>query len=286
MQTSEPSRFEYSWEEAVAILRKDPDHQQLIFDSYLTEDLLGNCKRFAGSEEFAEVRRLLRRWAPAAVSVLDIPGGNGIAAYAFASNGFDVTTVEPDASRLVGRGAIEHVLGTAGLDATIVAAFGEELPFPPARFDVVYVRQGLHHARDLPRMLVELSRVLRPGGVLLACREHVVDNYGASLRAFLDAQPDHQLYGGEHAFTLPDYRAAMEGAGLTIAVQLGPFDSVINWYPNTPAVLRNKILQSLPGRVLRSVLPDDTVAAVGSWLFKRRKTPGRMHSFLAVKPQS
>jgi SAM-dependent methyltransferase len=286
MQTTGPPRFEYSWEEAIAILRKDPAYHDLIFDSYLTEDLLANCKRFACSAEFAEVLALLRRRAPDAHRVLDIPGGNGIATYAFVSNGFDVTTVEPDASRLLGRGAIAQVLSATGLGASIVDARGEELPFAGGAFDVVYVRQGLHHARDLRSMLGELARVLRPGGTLLACREHVVDDYGSSLRAFLDSQPDHQLYGGEHAFTLADYRAAIEAAGLQIAMQLGPFDSVINSYPNTPEVLHKKILHSLPGRVLRFVLSEGMVVALGVWLFKRRSIPGRMYSFLATKPQS
>jgi SAM-dependent methyltransferase len=286
MRTTEPSRFNYSWEEAIAILRRDPAHHELIFDSYLTEDLLANCERFADSDEFAEVRALLRQWAPDARRVLDIPGGNGIATYAFARNGFDVTSVEPDASRLVGRGAIAYVLSASGLGANIVDARGEELPFAPGAFDVIYVRQGLHHARDLPLMLTELGRVLRPGGALIACREHVVDDYGASLRAFLESQPDHQLYGGEHAFTLADYRAAIEGAGLQIVMQLGPFDSVINSYPNTPDVLRKKILRSFPGRVLRPVFSEDVVVALGVWLFKRRRTPGRMYSFLATKPRS
>ncbi len=45
-------QFPYTWEEAINILRKDPEHQELIFDAYLTNDLLGNCTRFAASEEF------------------------------------------------------------------------------------------------------------------------------------------------------------------------------------------------------------------------------------------
>jgi SAM-dependent methyltransferase len=281
--STQARKFKYSWEEAIAILRQDPAHQQLIFDSYLTEDLSGNCRRFESSAEFAAVRTLLRQFAPDARRLLDIPGGNGIATYAFASNGFEVTAVEPDPSPLVGRGAIERVLAAAGLRAEIVDARGEALPFKAATFDAVYVRQGLHHAADLPAMLRELGRVLRRGGVLLACREHVVDDYGASLKAFLDTQVDHQLYGGEHAFTLVDYRAAIRGAPLRIAAEFGPFDSVINTYPNTPDVLRAKILQSRSGRALRVLLPDDAVAAIGAWVHKRRKAAGRMYSFLAVK---
>ena len=285
MSTTEAPKFKYSWEEAIELLRNDPAHQDLIFDAYLTRDLAANARRFVASAEFAEVRALLARHAPDARRVMDMPGGNGIATFAFASAGFVVTTVEPNPSDSVGRGAIATSLASAGLRADVVDAWGEALPFSDASFDVAYVRQGLHHANQLPKMLSEIARVLVPGGVLLACREHVVDDYGPSLEAFLASQVDHQLYGGENAFTLADYRAAMTGAGLAIELELGPHDSIVNAYPNTPEVLRRKILASRPGRLLRKVLPDDVVAAIGTWHAHRRQIPGRLYTFLAVKPR-
>jgi SAM-dependent methyltransferase len=277
-------RFPYTWEEAIEILRDDPAHRDLVRDAYLERDLVGNSRRFAASEEFTAVRALLAAAAPGAHRVLDMPGGNGIATHAFAAAGFEVTTVEPNPSASVGRGAIAQVLAAAGLEAEIVDAWGESLPFADASFDVAYVRQGLHHAADLPRMVAQLARVLKPGGVLLACREHVVDDYDESLKAFLSSQVDHQLYGGENAFTLADYRAAIAAAGLGLERELGPFDSIVNAYPNTPEVLRRKILESPQGKALRRVLPDSAVAAIGSWRLKRLKTPGRLYTFLARKP--
>jgi SAM-dependent methyltransferase len=278
-------KFQYSWEEAIEILRRDPTHRELIFHSYLTADLHENARRFHKSAEFAAALALLTEYAPQARTLLDIPGGNGIAAYAFAKAGFDVTTVEPDPSSTVGRGAIGSVLQNAGLAADVVESYGENLPFPSGKFDVVYVRQGLHHAQDLPRMLKEYARVLRAGGVLLACREHVVDDYSASLRNFLDSQVDHQLYGGENAFTLPDYRAAIVGSGLSLAKELGPFDSAINLHPETPASFEMAILASRSGRILSRILPKDWVIGFGKWRMARKKTPGRLYSFLAVKPK-
>jgi SAM-dependent methyltransferase len=272
-----------TWEEAVRILRDDPAHQRRIYDSYLTADLLGNCERFLRSAEFREVVSLVRSHCVHARRILDMPGGNGIATYAFARSGFDVTSVEPDPSDTVGHGAIARVLAWRGVRADVVAAVGEELPFRAASFDVVYVRQGLHHARDLPRMTMEIARVLRPGGVLFACREHVVDNYHGSLDAFLKSQPDHQLYGGEHAFMLKDYRSAIVAAGLRMASEFGPFDSIVNMFPNDHPTLRRKILQSTPGRVLGLLLPADGVATIGMWLLRRKRTPGRLFSFIALK---
>ena len=276
--------FQYSWEEAIELLRRDPAHQDLIYHSYLTADLAENGRRFFASGEFSAVLDLLKEYAPGASRLLDIPGGNGIAAYAFARAGFAVTTVDPNPSATVGRGAIATVLGGAGLQAEIVEAYGEALPFPDGSFDVVYVRQGLHHAADLPRMLSEYSRVLRPGGVLLACREHVVDDYGASLEEFLDSQVDHQLYGGEHAFTLADYRSAIDKAGLVRQRELDPFSSIINLYPNSPQQLQESILRSRAGRLLSTFLPGSLVTGIGLWWLRRRKQPGRLYSFVAIKP--
>jgi SAM-dependent methyltransferase len=283
MPVTEASKFKYSWEEAIELLRKDPEHSQLIHDSYLTSDLVANSRRFAASAEFAEALRLIKEHSPDAIQLLDIPGGNGIATAAFAAAGFVVTTVEPNPSVSVGRGAIAQVLDAQGLRASVVDAWGEKLPFSAATFDVVYVRQGLHHASDLAQMLREYGRVLKPGGLLLACREHVVDNYGGSLQAFLATQVDHQLYGGEHAFTLRDYRAALSGGHFALEREFGPFDSVINFYPNTPETLRSKILHSRAGRLLRSFLPDGAVTAVGAWWLRHARTPGRLYSFVAVR---
>jgi len=34
--------FPYSWEQAVEILRNDPQHRALVYDAYLTSDLREN----------------------------------------------------------------------------------------------------------------------------------------------------------------------------------------------------------------------------------------------------
>ena len=276
--------FPYTWEQAIEILRADPEHRELIESAYLTSDIIENARRFAASDEFATTLTLVRRYAPRAARVLDVPGGNGIATYAFATNGYSLSTVEPDGSDSVGRGAIQRVLDHHGLASNVVAAFGEALPFGDRSFDVVYVRQGLHHARDLGKMVSEYARVLDAGGLLVACREHVVDNYGESLKRFLDSQVDHQLYGGENAFLLKDYQRAISDAGLDLLETIPPYDSPINLHPNTPAVLEEKIVRTAVGQLMTKVLPEAAVRRIGFWALKHSRRPGRLYSFVALKP--
>ena len=266
-------------------LQADPTHRQLMYDSYLTADLLENCRRFASGSEFSEVRNLIRKYAKDAATILDIPGGNGIATYAFSQAGFGVTAVEPDPSNLVGRGAIRHVLAAASLPGDIVAAYGEALPFPDNTFDMVYVRQGLHHARDLNAMLREYGRVTKCGGLLLACREPVVDDHGPSLRTFLDSQPDHQLYGGENAFTFAEYRSAIRNAGFDLVLQIPPYSNPINLHPYDDESLAARILASTPGRALGVFLPKRLVVFLGRMHLRHGRRAGRLYSFVATKPR-
>src|SRR5947207_1309738 len=64
LMLQQEKKFPYSWEEAIDILRKDPQHCELIYDAYLTSDLLENCRRFAASGEFAEVLELIKTHRP------------------------------------------------------------------------------------------------------------------------------------------------------------------------------------------------------------------------------
>jgi SAM-dependent methyltransferase len=48
----------------------------------------------------------------------------------------------------------------------------ESPPFPEAEFDVVFLSSVLHHFPDLSRTVAECGRILKPGGMLLACDPH------------------------------------------------------------------------------------------------------------------
>jgi SAM-dependent methyltransferase len=272
-------------DEAIRHLRSEPRYAVLVRDAYLGPDVLDSAERFRASEEFAEVRRLLQGRLDGG-AVLDLGAGTGIASYAFARSGArTVYALEPDPSDVVGRGAIARL--SAGLPIEVLDALGESIPLPDGAVDVVYARQVLHHIRELPQALRECARVLRPGGLFLACREHVVKGPRA-LRHFLKSHPVHRLAGGENAYQLSEYLGAIEGAGLAVEGVYKPLDSIINAFPifRTPDDLREfrtrAVLERQFGRlgVIASYLPGV------AWYLRRRlgeNAPGALFTFLARK---
>lgn len=160
-----------SWEEAVAWLRRQPDQSQLVVDCYYDDPLKKAAHRYWQSDEWESIqRRLVSRSGKA----LDVGAGRGITSYAMARDGFAVTALEPDPSHLVGAGAIRALADETGLPIHVVEDFSERLLFANDEFDLVFARAVLHHMRDLEKVCQEFFRVLKPGGLLIVIREHVI----------------------------------------------------------------------------------------------------------------
>ncbi|HKU61074.1 MAG TPA: bifunctional 2-polyprenyl-6-hydroxyphenol methylase/3-demethylubiquinol 3-O-methyltransferase UbiG [Gemmatimonadales bacterium] len=116
---------------------------------------------------FGYMRRVLVEelgLVPAGLRVLDVGCGGGLLAEEFARLGCGVTGVDPSAESLAR--ARMHAAGQ-GLAIGYQCAVGEALPFEEASFDVVYCCDVLEHGDDLPRVIAETARVLRPGGTYL-----------------------------------------------------------------------------------------------------------------------
>jgi len=276
---------ELSWEEAVRWYRAQAGNEAAIRDNYFDLPVKQAAERYAGSEEFGEVLRLLGTGR--GKQLLDLGAGNGVTSYALARNGWLVTALEPDASDEVGAGAIRHLAKETALPITVVQEFGEKLPFNNSSFDAVHARQVLHHAANLESMVKELARVLHPGGLLLSTREHVADDE-EQLKAFHNEHPLHQLYGGEHAYPLAQYLGSFERAGLKVTKVWGPIESILNFFPGTEAqrlvTLRQVANHSYLrfGRLL-SWSPSFREKQVAQFTHNDR-TPGRLFSFLIKKP--
>jgi 2-polyprenyl-3-methyl-5-hydroxy-6-metoxy-1,4-benzoquinol methylase len=271
-------------DEAVRRLRADPEWIDLVRDAYLGRDVDDSARRFSESGEFAEVKRILGRKL-AGATVLDLGAGIGMAASAFAALGAArVIAVDPDPSDEVGRGAMARLAGRGEFE--IVDGYGEAIPLGDKSVDIVYCRQVLHHARDLQQVLRECARVVRPGGIVLACREHVVDD-DLQLRQFLDGHPVNRLAGGENAYRLAAYLDAITSAGLVVDHVFTPWDSIINVFPGarTQAEVEAVPMRKLVGRIGPIGHVAIHIPGVKSAIWRRiyKPVPGRMYSFLAHK---
>jgi SAM-dependent methyltransferase len=279
------SNQNFTWEDAVTWLKTQPDQLHLIRACYYDDPLIGAAKRFSESEEWLEVNKILANWMPG--NVLDLGAGNGISSYAFAQEGCTVTALEPDPSQKVGAGAIRILSGEINDSITVVQAFGETLPFGNNVFDIVYCRQVLHHADNLEQLCREVSRVLRPGGIFIATREHVVSR-SEDIEIFLRTHPLHELYGGENAFLVNQYRQAIIKPNLVIKKIYGPYNSVINFFPITRFEFKERLIAVL-GKFMgwkfaSWLISQETflnmICQVLTW---KDNTPGRLYTFVSIK---
>lgn len=267
--------FPMNWEQAVQWLRKQPGCEKLVRDCYFDDPLFDAAKRYYDGEEWKSVSALLPSLPGLA---LDIGAGRGIASYSLAKDGWKVIALEPDTSNLVGAGAIRALAEEAGVDIEVVEEWGERLPFADAAFDCVHARQVLHHAKNIEAFCREVARVLKPGGVFIATREHIID-LPEELPVFLASHPLHSLYGGENAFNLETYLDAILQAGLLLTQVISPIESPINYFPTVEEVVNNQALSLWPWntRLGNTVMKKDAA--------RRLIAPGRLYSFVARLPR-
>jgi len=95
-----------------------------------------------------------------AVDILDV--GCGILAEEFARGGARVTGIDPAPETITT--ARVHA-AAAGLSIDYRVGAGEHIPLPAAAFDVVACCDVLEHVDDVDRVIAEIARVLRPGGL-------------------------------------------------------------------------------------------------------------------------
>jgi SAM-dependent methyltransferase len=275
-----------TWEQAVAWLREQPAQHQLVLDSYYDDPLAAAADRYWRSAEWQAVHPLL---GPSRGVAVDIGAGRGIASYALAKDGFRVTALEPDPSDLVGAGAIRAMARDANLPIEVAIGYSEAIPLPDAGADLVFARATLHHAQDLRKACKEFFRILKPGGRLLAVREHVISRH-TDLAAFLEIHPLHHIYGGEHAFLLAEYREAFTLAGFRVTRTFAPLESALNYAPQTPQTLREGVVARLgkvpPLAALANMAMGSKagLAAALRLLSLVDSRPGRLYSFVCDKP--
>lgn len=262
-----------SWEQSVTWLKEQPDQAELVRNCFFDDPLILAAERYEASEEWVAIKALLPDLKGDA---LDLGAGRGISSFALARAGWNTVALEPNNSSIVGANAIRNLAVEASLGIEVVEEWGEHLPFHNNSFDLVHCRQVLHHANDLQQICREIDRVLKPGGTLIATREHVISRKD-DLNKFLESHPLHKLYGGECAYLLQEYLNAIKQAGLVISRVINPFESNINLYPETVDGIRRRIAKKLylPSFFIRPFMLN--------WMGSNSNAPGRLYTFIAYK---
>jgi 2-polyprenyl-6-hydroxyphenyl methylase / 3-demethylubiquinone-9 3-methyltransferase len=96
--------------------------------------------------------------------VLDLGCAGGFMAEAMARRGARVTGIDPATEAIAAARAHARA---GGLRISYDVGMGEALPYDGDAFDAVVCVDVLEHVADLNRVLAEVARVLRPGGVFL-----------------------------------------------------------------------------------------------------------------------
>ncbi|WP_151478674.1 class I SAM-dependent methyltransferase [Streptomyces albicerus] len=182
--------------------------------------------------------------------LLDVACGTGIVTRRLAAAGLEVTGADAACGML--RRAVERVPGR------VVLADIRQLPFPDASFDAVSAIWLLHLLDDAERVVAEVARVLRPGGVFVttvdkAAAHDVRSDIDAVMaprprRAARDRDDLVASYADRHAL-VPAGRSSFRGRGRAPAQAAA--DVRRGWYTLLPpgAPLTEKLasrLEQLP----------------------------------------
>jgi 2-polyprenyl-6-hydroxyphenyl methylase/3-demethylubiquinone-9 3-methyltransferase len=97
-------------------------------------------------------------------TVLDLGCAGGFMAEALSNKGANVTGIDPAAQAITAATArAKHMGQSIQYDIGV----GEALPYPDDYFDAVVCVDVLEHVTDLTKVLAEVARVLKPGGIFL-----------------------------------------------------------------------------------------------------------------------
>lgn len=153
--------------------------------------------------------------------VLDLGCAGGFMAEALAQRGARVTGIDRAAEAI---DAARAHARKAGLRIGYDVGVGEALPYDSAAFDAVVCVDVLEHVTDLNKVMAEVARTLRSGGLFLF--DTINRNPLARLATITIAEDLLRLLPrGTHdpaMFIKPrELRAAMEGAGLVPGAMTG-----------------------------------------------------------------
>ena len=185
-------------------------HWQALENSKI-KDLLENP---LFTEGYKVVKNLIRSGAK---TILDAGGGSGRYAIKFAQDNpgakIILADIVPDSFGFVQKLAVEFGVKNLEIKREDILNFN----FPADSFDVVFCDAVIQHLPDWEKAVSELSRVVKPGGVLVIS---VVNfwNLHSLFKAFMGKRYE---YGFEKSFTKKELRRLMMDNNLSVLAEEG-----------------------------------------------------------------
>jgi spore maturation protein CgeB len=272
----------------------NPQLRELVYLCYKTPDFADNARRFFLSTEFHEAVRILSELGKKpdkSIRVLDFGCGNGVASYALARMGYSVVGVDSSLGEIAGLNAAKKIQDIDGIHFDIVHSTGEKIDFRENAFDVIWIREALHHIKNLSEFLSEIKRILKPDGILCCLRDVVIWNENQR-EHFFATHPFNHITKDEGCYYLEKYLSAFNNAGLLVEKILYPLTSIINTYPDTPkpgvTFDENKAKQRQQGYDLfsffvRKSKKEDTKMQVSPELLGSKITIGKDVQIIGLK---
>ena len=173
----------------------------------------GSAPDFYGPRHAYREALMLRRLLPTlpGPKVVNVGCGAGSLTLALVARGLEVTSVDGSSAFVE---SLRHAVADRhpGVSAPVLCADVHALPFPDAAFDGAVCGEVLEHLDDDRRAAAEITRVLRPGGVLVATVPA-----GPQRFDWVDSWAGHR-----RRYTPGGLVALLEGAGLT-GVEVRPW---------------------------------------------------------------
>lgn len=270
-----------SWEETIVHIREQPDYRQLVEDAYYLKDPLESFYKFYQGEEYHATKACLKKYhSHLGKKILDLGAGHGLSSVAFAKDGYDICAVEPEGGFVVGVDAIRKLQAIAEVPLfKIIQSKVENLNIEEGKFDIVYARQSMHHADHLNNFVKKAFTCLKPGGLFMTVRDHVIND--GQLDEFQATHPLNKFYQGEYAYTLEEYLCAFRESGFKLKEVFRPYDSPINYYPKTTEQMKEKVFKTTFGQSSEFIFK----CAQKYLNYKNRNVAGRLYSFILEKPK-
>lgn len=275
-----------SREEAVFWLRSQPEHGALAKDCNYDDPIEKASSAFTTSDEVKKISTIAN--VKPETKALHLSNCRMIAFFGFARQGHHVTAFEPEPSELVDRGCIQQLCQEISIHIQLFAKAVETFSSPENTFDLAYCRAALHNAKSKQGSCQEVGRLLKPGGLLITPRVHVISQE-AVLPKFLNSHPLSHLYGGKLACAISNYLIDLNAVGFQKISVLHPRQSIINAFPRPVESLANEV----------RIYLVNCLGSTGAWFSRwtaarwatlghldwRDHTTGRLYSFIAIKPR-